>query len=91
MFVYLEAYQQSEEPANPLVAYVTFFRDGRKWLETKPVEVKTAGDERVATMRFPFSARLNGLSPGQYECQVSILKFEGEQGAFWQAPVMVVP
>lgn len=91
MFVYLEAYQQGEEPARPLVAYVTFFRDGQKWLETEPVEVKNSADLRLATMRFPFSVQLERLDPGQYECQVSVLDFQGREAFFWQAPVMVVP
>jgi hypothetical protein len=91
MFLYLEAYQQGEEPAHPLAAYVTFFQDGEKRLETEPVEVRLSGDDRLGTMRFRFGLQLDSLRAGQYECQVSVLDFQGRKAGFWQAPVMVVP
>ena len=31
------------------------------------------------------------LPPGEYLCQVTVLDPTGQKGAFWRAPVMLVP
>lgn len=90
MYVYLQAYQQGEAPANPLLAYVTFYRDGQKALETAPVESVDAASNRLKTMPLRFSLPLTKLEEGQYLCQVSVLDAAGKKAAFWQAPVMIV-
>jgi len=91
MFIYLQAYQQGEQPVHPLLAYVTFYRDGEKALETAPVEVAEGAPNRLRTMGIRFSVPLEGLSAGQYLCQVSVLDAVGGKAAFWQTPVMVAP
>jgi hypothetical protein len=42
MYVFLEAYQQGVEAAQPMPAFVTFFRDGHKAFETAPLQVEDA-------------------------------------------------
>jgi VWFA-related protein len=90
MFVYLQAYQQGEQPVHPLLAYVTFYRDGEKAMETAPVEVVEGAANRLRTMAIRFRIPLGGLHPGQYDCQVSVFDAAGRKAAFWRAPVMVV-
>jgi VWFA-related protein len=91
MFVYLQAYQQGEAPANPLLAYVTFYRDGQKAMETTAVETVDAAPGRLKTMPLRFRVPLDKLAEGQYTCQVSVLDASRNRAAFWQAPVMLVP
>lgn len=91
MFVYLQTYQQGEAPANPLMAYVMFFRDGHKALETAPVEAVDAGATRLKTIALRFSVPLDKLSEGEYTCQVSVVDAAGKKAAFWRSQVMVVP
>lgn len=91
MFVYFQAYQQGEEAAHPLLAYVSFFRDGRKLLETVPVEVSHAAPNRLKTMPVRIGVPLGQLGDGEYLCQVTVLDAMGSKAAFWRAPVMLVP
>ena len=91
MYVYLQAYQQTAPTAQPLVAFVSFYRGQRKAFETPPIEVKDGMNNRLKTMPLSFSIALNQLPPGRYECQVTILNPTGQKGAFWRAPIMLVP
>lgn len=91
MYVYLQAYQQGAESAQPLVAFVTFYRGQTKAFETPPLEVTEALSNRLRTMPLKFNLSLSKLPPGEYKCQVSILNPNGQKAAFWQAPVMLVP
>jgi VWFA-related protein len=76
MFVYVQAYERTATTTQPLVAFVSFFRDGHKVLETEPLRL---------------SIPLDGLDPGRYDCQVTVLEPTGRKAAFWQAPIAVVP
>jgi len=90
MFVFLEAYQQGEAPAKPLLAFVTFFRDGQKAFESAPVQVDEAAANRLRTMGLKFTLPLGKLEEGEYVCQVTVLEADAKKAAFWQAPVMLV-
>ena len=91
MYIYLQAYQQGAETAQPLVAFVTFYRGQTKAFETAPVEVTEALSNRLKTMPLKFDLSLSKLPLGEYNCQVTILNPGGQKAAFWQAPVMLVP
>jgi VWFA-related protein len=91
MYVYLQAYQQGEASAHPLVAFVTFYRGQTKAFETPPLEVREALNNRLKTTPLKFSLSLSKLPPGEYNCQVTILDPTGQRAAFWQAPVMLIP
>ncbi|MBV9746890.1 MAG: VWA domain-containing protein, partial [Acidobacteriia bacterium] len=91
MYVYLQAYEQGVETVQPLVGYVTFYRGKTKALETAPLKVTDRMANRVKTMPLRFHIPLSKLSPGEYNCQVTVLNPVARKAAFWQAPVMVVP
>ena len=91
MYVYLQAYQQTPPTPQPLVAFVSFYSGQRKAFETQPIEVTNSMNNRLKTMPLSFSIGLNQLPPGRYECQVTILNPTGQKGAFWRAPIMLVP
>ncbi|HLJ18160.1 MAG TPA: VWA domain-containing protein [Bryobacteraceae bacterium] len=91
LYVYLQAYEQGAENTRPLLAFVSFYRAQAKALETQPVKVTNGWNNRVKTMPIEFSIGLNKLQPGKYDCQVTILDPADEKGAFWRAPVVVVP
>jgi VWFA-related protein len=90
MYVFFETYQQGEEPAKPLVAYVTFFRDGQKAFETAPLQADSAAANRLKTMPMKFAFPLEKLDEGEYLCQVTVLDPQTKKASFWQAPVMLV-
>jgi VWFA-related protein len=91
MYVYLQAYQQGTTGAQPLVAFVSFYREQTKAFETQPIEITHGLNNRLQTMPFSFNIPLRQLPPGEYECQISVLDPTGKKAAFWQAPVKVVP
>jgi VWFA-related protein len=91
MYVYLQAYEQGAPGFQPLVAFVSFYQDQAKAMETPPIEITQGLNNRLQTMPFSFSIALNQLPPGEYECQISVLDPTGKKAAFWQAPVKVVP
>ncbi len=88
--VYLQAYQQGTEGAQPVVGFVTFYRGQTKAFETPPVVATEALSNRLNTMPLRFRLPLDRLSPGEYTCQVTVLNTGKQKAAFWQAPVMVV-
>jgi len=90
MFVYLQAYQQGAESAQPVVAFVTFYRGQTKAFETPPVMAVEALSNRLNTVPLKFRFPLDKLPPGEYNCQVTVLNPSGQKAAFWQAPVMLV-
>ena len=91
MYIYLQAYQPGAPSAQPLVAFVTFYRGQTKAFETPPVQVTDALNNRLKTMPLKFSLSLMKLPLGEYNCQVTILDPAGQKAAFWQAHVMLAP
>jgi hypothetical protein len=91
MYVYLQAYEPNASDFQPLIAFVSFFRAQTKVFETQPMLVKSGLSTRLKTMPLNFSIASNQLSPGEYECQVTVLDPTGHKAAFWRAPVMLVP
>src|SRR6202012_1109417 len=90
MYVYLQAYEQGVTTVQPLVAFVSFYKDQTKAFETQPMELTQSLNNRLQTMPFTFSIPLEHLSPGEYDCQISVLDPTGKKAAFWQAPVKVI-
>ncbi len=91
MYVYLQAYEQGVPSFQPLVAFLSFYRGQTKAFETKPVEITGGWSNRLNTAPLNFSIALDQLPPGDYECQVTVLDPTGQKGAFWRAPVVLVP
>jgi VWFA-related protein len=91
MYVFLQAYEQGVPAFRPLIAFVSFYRGQQKALETRPLEVTDGSDNRLRTAPLSFSVALNQLPPGAYQCQVSVLDPAGQKGAFWRAPIVLVP
>jgi VWFA-related protein len=101
MFVYLQAYDGDRtapatlptpvKTASPLVAYVTLYHEGQKAFESAPIAVAPEADSRLGVASLSFQVSLNNLTPGEYECQVTVLNPSGNRVAFWVAPIMLVP
>jgi hypothetical protein len=87
----VQAYQRSIDPLRPLVAYVTFYRDGDTVLETRPLLLDEVPAGRANAVSLRVSLPLAGLPPGQYECQVTVIDPATQKAAFWQAPIVIVP
>ena len=75
----------------PLVAFVTFYRDDAKVFETQPLAIVDGLDPRVEGRAGALQHAARGLPPGRYDCQVTVLEPTGQKAAFWRAPVVIVP
>ena len=91
MYVFLQAYERAATTTQPLVAFVTFYRDGVKALETAPLPVIDGLEPRSKAVPLRFSVPLAELPNGRYECQVTVLDPAAQKAAFWRAPVVLVP
>ena len=90
-FVYLQAYEQGVTSVEPLITYVSFYQGQTKVFETKPMEVSTSMINNLKTMPLRFNIGLGSLSPGEYQCQVTVLNPTEKKSNFWQAPITIVP
>jgi VWFA-related protein len=91
MYVFLQAYERGATTTQPLVAFVTFYKDDVKALETAPLPVMDGLEQRSKAVPLRFSVPLGELATGRYECQVTVLDPAGQKVAFWRAPVVLVP
>jgi VWFA-related protein len=91
MYVYLQAYEQGVTAPQPLVAFVSLYKDQGKAFESQPMELTSGGNNRLQTMPFSFNIPLSQIPPGEYDCQISVLDPTGKKAAFWQAQVKVIP
>jgi VWFA-related protein len=91
MYIYLQAYESGASVPEPLITFVSFYAGQRKVFETQPVAPAGQPDTPLKTVPINFSIPLNELPPGEYDCQVTVLDPTRQIGAFWRAPVMLVP
>jgi hypothetical protein len=91
LYVFAQAYQRGQTATQPLVAFVSFFRGDVKALETTPLAVTDGLDPKTKAVPLRFSVPLASLTPGRYDCQVTVLDATSRKAAFWRAPIVVVP
>ena len=78
------------KPVSPLIAFVTLYRDGKKAFESAPLAAKPDAWSRLGVTPFSFHLSLGDVTPGRYDCQVSVLDPSGNRVAFWVNPIMLV-
>ena len=92
MFVFLEAYRPAAAPiSQPLVAFVSMYRAGLKAFETAPIAVVPNAASRLGKTPLNFSLAMDGLAPGEYDCQITVLDPSTLKQTFWRAPILLVP
>ncbi|HEV8394898.1 MAG TPA: VWA domain-containing protein [Vicinamibacterales bacterium] len=91
LYVLLQAYERGATETAPLVAFVTLYKGDVKAFETQPIQVTDGLDARSKAVPLRFSIPLQGIAPGRYECQVTVLEPGGRKAAFWRAPVVLIP
>jgi VWFA-related protein len=91
IYVYFQAYKQTPSPGNPsLFAFVTLYRGGTRVFETTPEAIAPSTASRLGTMPLSFGLGVNGLAPGEYDCQITILDPATQKANYWRAPIVLV-
>ncbi len=91
MFVFLQVYEHDATVMRPIVAFVSFFRDGAKAFETAPLDISAGWDSKSTAVPIRLTIPLSALAPGTYDCQVTALDPRGGRAAFWRVAITVVP
>jgi VWFA-related protein len=91
MYVFLQAYEQGAAATDPLVAYVSLYKDGAKVFESKPESGIPGPASRLGTVPLSFSLIPGKLPPGEYECQVTVADPTRGKATYWTAPILLVP
>ena len=89
--VFLQAYQRAATTTQPLVASVSFYKDGVKVHETAPQAVVEGLDPKTKAVSLQFTISLEGFPTGRYDCQVSVLDPTGAKATFWRAGIVIIP
>ncbi len=91
LYVYFQAYKQTPAPeTQPLFAFVTLYRNGEAVYETQPASIIPNAQSRLGVMPLNFDLGVSALSPGKYDCQVTILDPTAHKANFWRAPIELV-
>jgi VWFA-related protein len=95
IYVYLQAYKQAQlsgQPVSqPLFAYVSLYLGNNKVYETPPIAVVPSSASRLGITPLSFSLGVDGLPPGEYDCQVTVFDSTTLKSNFWRAPILLVP
>ena len=98
LYVYLQAYaavSDSSSHATPaaasrLLAFVSLYQGGRKVLQMQPVQAAMLTASRLGTVPVSMRIPLAKLSPGEYQCEVTVIDPGGDRATFWQESIMLV-
>ncbi len=100
MYVFVQAYAGAPAgtpPAStpapaapPLFAIVSLYQGNKKAFESTPISASPMTGSRLGTVPLSFQISLGGLTPGEYQCQISVLDPSGHRVAFWVNPIMLV-
>jgi VWFA-related protein len=85
--VWFFAYRDTTDGGGPIVAYLSLFKDDVKIRETAAVRQDLAG----AMVPIEIPVALDGVEPGTYACQVSVLDLGRQRTRFWRAVIVVRP
>jgi len=81
---------QLQPGAQPLFAFVSLYRDGRKLFETPPQSVVPSLTSRLGTMSVSFDLGVDELPRGSYDCQVTVVDPSTQKAAFWRTSISLV-
>lgn len=91
IYIYLQAYQAGATSTHPLLAFVSFYRNGTRVFETQPMELSQGMNNSLRTIPVNFNISLDQLATGEYNCQVTVLDPSEQKSAFWRTPIVLVP
>ena len=85
LYVYLEAYDTKSSPA----ATISLFRGKTKVMQSEPVFASAADPARAGAAPLQFQIPLEGVKPGRYVAQVSVIDPAGQKFAYERTPLVI--
>ena len=89
LFIYLQAYERDSEEVRPLVAFATFYRDGVPAVQTSAIGVDT-WDPKTRAVPIRLAVAPGQLTPGEYDCQVTVLDTGANRAAHRRTALVVL-
>jgi VWFA-related protein len=90
LYVYLQGYEQ-DKAGKPLVGFVSIYNGQGKAFESQLITATPAKAGHLTPVQMSFTVNPQHLSPGEYNCQVTVLDPSGNKSTFWKAPIRLVP
>ena len=91
MYVFLQGYEPGAATPKPIVGFVTIFQEGAQKMQAQPIAVTPAATAKLAAVPLSFHVDLAALTPGDFDCQVTVADPSTGKSNFWRAPIKVVP
>jgi len=82
---------EKTKASSEIVAFVGFYRDGEKVMDSQVVKASASPDSRLGAIPINLEIAMERLKPGEYRCQVTVLDPTRNRAAFWDGPIAVVP
>jgi len=74
---------------SPVIAFASLYREGIKVMDSQAIQASASGENNLGTVAIDLKVGIAKLSPGEYQCQVTVLDPSRKRAAFWQGPIAV--
>jgi len=91
VWVYLQAYEQTRQQSQQLLAFVTLYNGGSKVFETPATAASHVANEELRTVPLNLQLSLADVPPGRYDCQLTVLNPSVQMATFWRTSIALVP
>jgi hypothetical protein len=89
LLILAQAYPPAASCAQPVVVFVSLYREGTKVLETTPFTFSEGWIQRRVHCQSVCVSTLNEIEAGSYDWQLTVLDPAAGRAAFWRAPIVV--
>lgn len=91
-YLVVEAYPHTGPAAPRLQSFLAFYSGEKRVFGTGPVQAaQIAATSRGRRFSILHATSLAGIAPGEYICQLTVTDSGGDQAAFWQQRILIVP
>ena len=90
LYVFLQSYEHDAQKMRPLVAFVSFHRADATVFATEPLGLIDGWDPVSKAVPIRITVPGGSLTPGSYNCQVTVLDPAARRAVFWRTVIAVI-